>query len=81
MRGLGHFDWVVRNVPNVRRMFRGQAINFSLQPRLFLLAPQFSTRVRRAARQITGLRIDWVRYHFLETPGRAGIFFERLSTE
>lgn len=81
IRGLGHFDWVVRNVPNVRRMFRGQAINFSLQPRLFLLAPQFSPRVRCAARQITRLQIDWVRYHLVETPGRAGILFEPLSAE
>ncbi|MGH7499857.1 MAG: hypothetical protein ACREL3_13520, partial [Gemmatimonadales bacterium] len=44
IRGLGHFDWVLRNVPNLRRMFRGQAINFSLEPRLVLLAPQFSSR-------------------------------------
>lgn len=81
IRGLGQVDWVVANVPNLRRMYRGQAINFSLPPRLFLLAPQFSSRVRRAACQITRLQIDWVRYHFVETPGRAGIFFERLSTE
>ncbi|MGH7630107.1 MAG: hypothetical protein ACREOF_12150 [Gemmatimonadales bacterium] len=81
IRGLGHVDWVVRNVPNVRRMYRGQAINFSLQPRLVLLAPQFSPTVRCAARPITQLQIDWVRYHFVETPGRAGIFFERLSAE
>ncbi|MGH7516854.1 MAG: hypothetical protein ACREOC_05210 [Gemmatimonadales bacterium] len=81
IRGLGHVDWVVRNVSNVRRMFRGQAINFSLQPRLFLLAPRFSSSVRCAARQITHLQIAWVRYHFVETPGRAGIFFEPLSEE
>ena len=81
IRGLGHFDWVVQNVPNVRRMYRGQAINFSLPPRLFLVAPQFSSRVRRVARQITSVQIDWVRYHFVETPGRPGIFFERLSAE
>jgi hypothetical protein len=79
VRGLGHADWVVANVPNLRRMFRGQAINFSLEPRLLLLAPQFSPLVRRAARQATRLRIDWVRYHFLETPGKPGVFFERLA--
>jgi hypothetical protein len=81
IRGLSHLDWVVRNVPNLRRMFRGQAINFSLPPRLFLLAPQFSSRVRCVARQITSLQIDWVRYHLVETPGRAGILFEPLSAE
>jgi hypothetical protein len=81
LRGLSHFDWAVGNLPNVRRMYRGQAINFSQEPRLFLLAPQFSSRVRRVARQIPRPRIDWVRYHFVETPGRPGIFFEPLAAE
>ena len=81
LRGLSHFDWVVGNLPNVRRMYRGQAINFSQEPRLFLLAPQFSSRVRRVARQLPRPRIDWVRYHFVETPGRPGIFFEPLVAE
>jgi hypothetical protein len=81
IRGLGHFDWVVRNLLNVRRMFRGQAINFSQEPRLFLLAPEFSSRVRCVARQIPRPRIDWVRYHVVETPDRPGIFFEPLAAE
>ena len=81
LRGLSHFDWVVRNLPNVRRMYRGQAINLSQEPRLVLLAPQFSSRVRCVARQIPRPRIDWVRYHFVETPGRPGIFFETLAAE
>ena len=81
IRGLGHFDWVVRNIPNLRRMFRGQAINFTLQPRVVLLAPQFSSRVRCVARQITRPHIYWVRYHFVEAPGRAGILFEPVSAE
>lgn len=81
IRGLGHFDWLVRNQLNVRRMLRGQAINFSLEPRLFLLAPQFSVRVRCAARLIQRPRMVWVRYHFLETPGRPGIFFEAIAAE
>jgi len=81
IRGLGHFDWVVRNLLNVRRMFRGQAINFSLEPRLFLLAPQFSSRVRCVARQIPRPRIDWIRYYFVETPGRPGVIFEPLAAE
>ncbi len=81
MRGLGHLDWVIRNVPNLRRMFRGHAINFSLPPRLFLLAPQFSSRVRSVARQITTLRVDWVRYHLLDMPSGTGILFEPLPAE
>jgi hypothetical protein len=81
IRGLGHFDWMVANLPNVRRMFRGQAINFSLEPRLFLLAPHFSSRLRCAARQIQRPRIDWVRYTCVDVSGQPGIFFEPLAAE
>lgn len=81
MRGLCHFDWVMRNIPNVRRMFRGQAINFTLQPRVVLLAPEFSARTRGVARQITRPNLYWVRYHFVEALGRPGLFFEPLSPE
>jgi hypothetical protein len=78
IRGLGHSDWIVGNVPNLRRMFRGNAINFSLPPRLFLLAPEFSSRVRCAARQVVSPEIEWIRYQLLEMAGGTGIFFERL---
>lgn len=81
MRGLGHFDWVVRNMPILRRMFRGQAINFTLQPRVILLAPQFSARMSSVARQITRPHIYQVRYHLVETLGRTGILFEPVSVE
>ncbi len=81
VRGLGHFDWTLRNVPNLRRMFRGVPINFSLEPRLLLLAPQVSSRARGVARQLSRPQISWVRYHFVETPGRAGILFEPIFPE
>ena len=81
LRGIGHFDWVVRNMPNVRRMYRGQAINFSLQPRLFLLAPQFSPLLRSVARQITRPQIHWVRYHTVDASGEPGILFEPVVGE
>ena len=81
LRGIGHFDWVVRNMPNVRRMYLEQAINFSLQPRLFLLAPQFSPLLRNVARQITRPQIQWVRYHAVEGSAGPGILFEPVVDE
>ncbi len=80
IRGLSHFDWILRNVPNLRRMFRGQPINFSLEPRVVLLAPQFSSRMNSVICQLTRPQISCVRYHFVETPGRVGIFFEPPSS-
>lgn len=81
LRGIGHFDWVVRNMPNVPRMYREETINSSLPPRLFLLAPQFSPLLRSVARQITRPRIQWVRYHTVDASGRPGILFEPVVGE
>jgi len=81
LRGIGHFDWVVRNMPNVRRMYREQVVNFSLPPRLFLLAPQFSPLLRSVARQITRPQIHWLRYHTVDASGGPGILFEPVVDE
>lgn len=81
LRGIGHFDWILRNLPIVRRMYQGRAINFSAEPRLLLLAPDFSPLVLSAARQIPRPRLCLVRYRFVETSGGPGLFFERVPTE
>jgi len=76
LRGIGHFHWVVRNLPNVRRMYREHAINFSLPPRLVLLAPQFSLVLRSVARQITCPQVQWVRYHTVDSSGGPAVLLE-----
>jgi hypothetical protein len=81
LRGLCHFDWALRNIANLARMFRGQSINFTLQPRVVLLAPEFSARMRSVARHVTRPYIYWARYHLVEASGHPGLFFEPLSLE
>ena len=78
LRGIGHFDWIVRNIPTIRRMYQGQVINFSLQPRLFLVAPEFSPLSRCVTRHIRSLQIDCLKYHTVALPGGAGIFLEHI---
>jgi hypothetical protein len=78
-RGLAHFHWVVRNMPNLRRMYREPAINFALQPRLVLLAPQFSALLRSMARQLSGPPVQWVRYHAVESAGGPAVLFEPVA--
>lgn len=78
LRGIGHFDWVARNMPIVRRMYQAQAVDFSLPARLLLLAPQFSPLLRRVVRQIIRPQIHWVRYHTLDVSGGPGILFEAV---
>jgi hypothetical protein len=79
LRGLGHFDWIVRNTQNVQRMCPAQGIDGSLSPRLILLAPQFSPLLRRVMRQLTRPQIQWVRYHAVETPAGPGLLFEPVT--
>ena len=79
IRGLGHLDWVARNVLIVRRLYPNHRIDYSLPPALMLVAPQFSPALRRAARQVRCPTIKWVRYRTLESSVGLGIFFERLE--
>ncbi len=81
LRGLGHFDWIVRNTQNVQRMYPVQGVDSSLPPRLILLAPQFSPLLRRVMRQLTHPQIQWVRYHAVETLAGPGILFESVTGE
>ena len=78
LRGLGHIDWTTRNVALLRRMYRGHAINFSLRPRLVLVAPQFSHLIQSVAHQITHVQVDLMRYHSVELAAGSGLLFERL---
>jgi hypothetical protein len=78
LRGLAHLDWVVRNIPLLRRTYQGQVINFSLGVRLFLLAPGFSPLFRCALNQIQPLEIDCVKYYTIRLPAGTGFFCERL---
>jgi hypothetical protein len=81
LRGLGHEDWVARNLPIVRRLYSGLGIDHSLPPALMLVAPQFPPLLKSAARQVTRPTIKWVRYYAVESSAGLGIFFERLESD
>lgn len=81
LRGMSHADWILRNVPVVRRMYAGRSINFSAMPRLLLLAPEFSPVCRRLARFIAGPKIEFVRYQLVHVGQDLGILFDRVQPE
>ena len=81
IRGIGHLDWIARNLPIIRHLYPSHTINYSLPPALMLVAPQFSPALRSVARQVLRPTIKWVRYHALESSGGIGIFFERIEGE
>jgi hypothetical protein len=78
LRGLGHFDWLTRNAPILRRMYQGRAVNFSAQPRLLLIAPSFSLLLKCAVQRNVSPKINCFEYHTIALPGGLGVFFESV---
>jgi len=79
LRALGHFDWAVRNLLHLARLYRAHGVNFALHPRLLLISHHFSTAVRRAARHFSGGHIDLFRYQAFALPAGTGVYFERAT--
>jgi hypothetical protein len=73
LRGICHFDWMVRNVPILRRMYHGRVIDFSAQPRVFLIAPRFSPMFLCAAQRIASPQIRCFLYQVVAVPDGAGM--------
>jgi len=78
LRGMSHFDWFVRNFPNVRRMYQAHVINYSLQPRVFLVAAEFSASFQSAVRQFSTVQIHCLKYHAVALSGGIGVLFEHI---
>jgi len=76
LRGIGHFDWLSRNTPVLRRMYQGRAINFSAQPRLFLIAPAFSQLLQCGVKRTANPKVCCFGYRAVTLPGGLGVFFE-----
>jgi len=76
LRGIAHFDWFVRNTPIVRRMYHGRVINFSAQPRLFLVAPKFSHLLKCVAQRSTSPKVHCFGYRAAALPSGMGMLFE-----
>jgi len=79
LRGMAHLDWVVGNTALLRRIYREQLINFSLQPQLFLVAPDFSPLFRFAIRHMRSFQIQCIKYDAVVLTAGIGIFCEPLS--
>lgn len=78
LRALGHYDWIRHNVINIRRMYSSQALD-GTQPRLFVIAPKFSSLALHAAPPLAQLQIHWIRYQVFDTGSTTGISFETIA--
>ncbi|MBM3791220.1 MAG: hypothetical protein FJW35_12855 [Acidobacteria bacterium] len=76
LRAISQYDWIVSHVPILRKIYPGQAINFSAPPRVFLVAPEFSPQLTCAAHRIQSPRIGCYRYRVIAVPSGTAVFFE-----
>jgi hypothetical protein len=77
LRGLCHFDWLVRNMRLSRRLYHGHVINGTAVPRVYLVAPHFSPMLATAAQRIASPQVTCVRFHTLTVGGATGILLDR----
>jgi hypothetical protein len=76
LRAVSQCDWIVGHVPILRRLYQGQVIYFSSQPRVILVAPEFSRQLTCAARRIQAPRIGCYRYRLIAVPSGTAVLFE-----
>ena len=76
LRAISEYDWIVGHVPILRKLYQGQAINFSAPPRIFLVAPEFSQQLTCAAQQIQSPRIGCYRYRAIAVPSGTAVLFD-----
>jgi hypothetical protein len=78
LRGIGCIEWIARNRSIVKRIYTGQAIDFSEPPRLFLVAPDFSLLLESASQRIEAPKICCFRYRAATVADSVGILFEKV---
>ena len=79
VRGLSHIAWMMRSTALLRRMYQGRMIDFSRQPRLFLVGPRFSASAMGAIGLVTRTEIRCFRHYGVNVAGGVGIVFERVD--
>jgi hypothetical protein len=78
LRGIGCFDWILRNISIVRRMYAGRVMDLAAPPRLFLVAPGFSPLLQCAVQRCKSPPICCFTYRAAALAGSVGILFERV---
>ena len=79
LRGIGHLDWALSNGPTLQRMYAGCPIQFSLPPRVLLLAPDFSPLFGIVLRRVALPQLECLKYQLVDLPDGLGILFERRA--
>jgi hypothetical protein len=76
LRGIACFDWIARNQPIIRRIYREPRISYSLPPKLFLIAPDFSSLLKCAVQRTVNPKIYCFTYRTATVSSGAGILLE-----
>ena len=81
LRGILHYAWLIRNTAALRWSIGADAVDFSVPPRVFLVARRFPPLFADSVRHVSGPEVRCVRYHALDLALGTGVFFEPLDDD
>jgi hypothetical protein len=81
-QALKYYDWVYSNRDRVKEAFKDKKINTNLEPKIILIAPEFSETLIRSVKHVTPV-IDLYTYKMLECSecGRKGVHLSPITVE
>ncbi|MBU0759951.1 MAG: PilZ domain-containing protein [Candidatus Omnitrophica bacterium] len=80
IEALKHYDWILRNVSLLGRIYR-EDIDFKQNPKIILIGPLFSEFFKRQISYIKPLKIEVFDYYCLSIDGQKALFFENKETK
>lgn len=76
-QGLRYYDWAKTNIQWISRSF--EKVDAEQEPRLILIAPNFSENLRRIAKYVN-VNLDLLEYHAIQLPdGEKGIICKSVE--
>ena len=76
---LGRFDWIVRNEDIVRRLYASSDVDWSKEPRVFVMVPHLSDSFVRITSHVTQLDLGLFEYNYV--PSLDGLVVQMVDRE
>ncbi len=79
LEALDHFEWVFNNMESLGRKYQKENIDYTLAPRIILIAPDFTPHFIKRISFITKVKINLYQYHYQEKDGIKKILFKPVG--
>lgn len=79
LEALDHFEWVFNNMESLGRKYQKENIDYTLAPRIILIAPDFTQVFIKRISFITKAKINLYQYHYQEKDGIKKLLFKPVG--